>query len=47
MTVKRTVSGTHRKSSALAEVGGSVWADEIEDIRTGKRRRFKPLMEIA
>lgn len=43
-----TVSDTPRKSHAIAEVGGSLWADEIEDIGTSEKRiRVMPIVEIV
>ena len=46
--MKGTVSDTPRKSHVIAEVGGSLWADEIEDIGTSEKRvRVMTVVEIV
>lgn len=36
MTIKDIVSDRHRKSYTIVALGGSPWANEIEDVRTRK-----------
>lgn len=47
LTITHPVSNTHRKSYTIAESRGSLWAGEIEGIRTGRRWRFMPAEETA